>query len=108
MTFLERNHDFGKIKKGDKGVFTYKFKNTGDAPLVIELISGCECTDIEWPEGETFQPGEGGEIKVTFVSSREEKSGQLEKTIDILIDHIDPDTTMQVFEILNYTVYLED
>src|SRR6478609_2201714 len=30
------DHDFGTIKEGQKVSYTYKFKNTGDAPLIIQ------------------------------------------------------------------------
>jgi len=35
MTFEETEYDFGDIKQGDKVEHTFKFKNTGEADLLI-------------------------------------------------------------------------
>ncbi len=108
MAFDKDSHDFGKVTKGENVSHTFKFTNKGDVPLTIELVSGCDCTDLDWPEGKTFQPGESGEIKATFVSAREEESGQLERTIDILLENIDPETGYQIFEELKFYLVLEE
>jgi hypothetical protein len=43
------DHDFGTIKEGQKVSFTYKFKNTGDAPLIIQNAQpSCGCTAPDW------------------------------------------------------------
>ena len=40
ITFEKTTHDFGKIKELDgNAVVVYVFKNTGDAPLVIDRKS---------------------------------------------------------------------
>lgn len=104
MTFKTRTHDFGKVEKGENPSFTYTFVNKGDVDLTIEFVSGCDCTHIQWPEGKTFPPGEGGEIKVTYLTEREEERGKLEKTIDILLENMDPKTGYPIIEELKYTV----
>lgn len=99
-------HDFGKIKKGERKSTVYRFSNVGDEDLVIELVTGCVCSELEWPEGETFKPGEGGEIKVTFDSNKEEETGVLDKTVDVILEHTDPKTGYQVFKELKYRLEL--
>jgi len=43
------DHDFGTINEGDVVEYTYKFKNTGEAPLIIQGAQGsCGCTVPEW------------------------------------------------------------
>ncbi len=84
MKFEEFSHDFGKIVLGEDRTFIYKFTNVGDSNLEIELVSGCDCTSLEWPEAKVFKPGESGEIKATFHSSKAEEMGPVEKTIDVI------------------------
>jgi hypothetical protein len=100
MTFDHTFFDFGKMKKGEQRTHVFPFKNTGDEVLVIELVSGCECTTLEWPEYKKFEPGESGEIKATFDSTTEE--GDVTKTIDILLEHVDPKTGYQILLDLKY------
>ena len=100
MTFDHTFFDFGKIKKGEKRTHVFPFTNTGDAILVIDFVSGCECTELIWPEGKKFKPGESGEIKATFDSTTEE--GDVTKTIDIILEHIDPETGYQMIIDLKY------
>ena len=83
MTFEKSLHDFGKMKKGETKSFTYKFTNTGDTDLNIEIVSACDCTSLEWPEGKIIKPGGKGEIKATFNSTKESLGENL-KTIDIV------------------------
>ncbi len=83
MTFEKSLHDFGKMKKGETKSFIYKFTNTGDTDLNIEIVSACDCTTLEWPEGQIIKPGGKGEIKATFDSTKEALGENL-KTIDIV------------------------
>ena len=100
MTFDHTFFDFGKVKKGEKRTHVFPFKNTGDEDLVIEFVSGCECTELEWPEYKKIKPGESDQIKATFDSTTEE--GDVTKTIDILLEHIDPKTGYQLILDLKY------
>ena len=108
MTFDKTFIDFGQVKVGEKPSHIYKFTNTGKENVVIELVSGCDCTDLVWPEGKTFKPGESGEIKVTFDSNREEDRGELNKTIDILLENTDPKTGYQIIKEIKYKLILEE
>ncbi|MDH5379626.1 MAG: DUF1573 domain-containing protein, partial [Cyclobacteriaceae bacterium] len=43
--FEKTDHDFGTITDGDIVKHTFTFKNTGDAPLIIQSARGsCGCT----------------------------------------------------------------
>ncbi|MEM6965861.1 MAG: DUF1573 domain-containing protein [Bacteroidota bacterium] len=58
--------DFGTVKEGTKVEHTFKFKNTGEVPLLIgDANTTCGCTVPTYPR-EYIQPGKGGEIKVIF------------------------------------------
>ena len=69
MEFETIDHDFGTIKEGDVVEYTYKFKNTGEAPLVIQNAQGsCGCTVPEWSK-EPVPVGGTGIIKAKFDSN---------------------------------------
>ena len=68
ITFAESVHDFGTVKEGQTVTHVFKFKNSGNKPLVISNAQGsCGCTVPEYPR-EPIAPGAGGEIKVKFDS----------------------------------------
>lgn len=69
MEFEEKTHDFGTIKEGDVVTKIFKFKNTGEAPLIISnATSSCGCTVPSYPKDEPIAPGEEGEIEVKYNS----------------------------------------
>jgi hypothetical protein len=81
MKFEKETHDFGKIKKGDKVTYDFKFINTGKSPLIItDAVATCGCTKPEWPHT-PVKPGESGAIHVTFDSST--KMGLQDKMITV-------------------------
>lgn len=69
ITFEEYEYKAGTISQGEVLNYTYKFKNTGNAPLVLSSVSAsCGCTIAKnYPKGKIF-PGEEGEIAVEFDS----------------------------------------
>ncbi len=87
--FETDNHEFGIITEGEKVSYTFKFKNTGNAPLVISNASAsCGCTVPEYTKT-PVAPGEEGEVNVTFDSSG--KSGMTTKSVT-LIANTEPNT----------------
>ncbi len=67
MTFETKTHDFGTLHEGDVVKYVYKFKNTGDAPLIINKIrASCGCTVPSGWKKEPIMPGESGEFTVQF------------------------------------------
>lgn len=80
---------------------TFKFTNTGDVDIVVELVTGCECSEIIYDEGAKYKPGEKGEIRVIFHSFEEEK-GEANKTLDIILENINPRTGYQFLYELKY------
>jgi hypothetical protein len=66
LTFTEIFHDFKQIKQDQVVSYIFKFKNTGDQPLVINDVKiPCGCTTPEFPKNPVM-PGQEGEVKVTF------------------------------------------
>ncbi|WP_335967138.1 DUF1573 domain-containing protein [Galbibacter sp. PAP.153] len=80
MTFEETEYDFGNIPQGQSVEKVFKFKNTGDAPLIVTSAkSSCGCTIPQKPE-EPVAPGETGEILVKYNGSGR---NQVTKTVTI-------------------------
>lgn len=68
VSMIDSVYDFGKVTDGDKVEFNYRFKNTGNHPLIVSsATASCGCTVPEKPE-EPIKPGETGFIKVVFNS----------------------------------------
>ncbi|WP_295337117.1 DUF1573 domain-containing protein [Flavobacterium sp.] len=81
MTFEKEEHDFGTIQQGDKPSTDFKFKNTGEADLIITAARGsCGCTIPDYPRT-PIKPGETGNIKVSFDSKG--KQGKTAKTVTL-------------------------
>jgi hypothetical protein len=85
---LDSTYDFGKITDGEKVVYNYRFRNTGNKPLVISsAVASCGCTVPEKPE-EPIKPGETGILKVVFNS--EGKVGPAHKEIRVVSNAFPP------------------
>ena len=79
--FEETTHDFGTITEGEVVEHVFKFKNTGEAPLVIQSTSAsCGCTTPNYSR-EPVPPGETGEVQVRFNSRNQ--VGMKNKTVTI-------------------------
>lgn len=82
MTFSNDLHDFGKVYEGETVSYAFKFKNSGEADLVIsEVSTSCGCTVTDYPEN-AVKPGEEKSINVTFKT--EGKRGFQQKTVTVL------------------------
>ncbi len=81
ITFDTAFFDLGDIYIGDKKKLVYNFINTGEAPLKIDLVTSCKCTQTDWPKVEVL-PGERGSISAVFDSAG--MKGEYNKTIDII------------------------
>ena len=67
---------------GTKVTCKFKFKNTGDGPLVIhQAIASCGCTVPQYPK-EPIKPGESGEVTVTY-NGAGKFPGHFRKTITL-------------------------
>ena len=67
--FSTVDHDFGTISEGQVVEYTYSFKNTGNAPLIIQSAQGsCGCTVPEWSKT-PIPAGGTGFVKAKFDSN---------------------------------------
>lgn len=80
ITFEESQFDFGTIDNGTHVEHLFKFKNTGEAPLmIVDAKSSCGCTVPEYTK-EAIAPGSAGELLVKFDGSGQ---NQVSKTITL-------------------------
>lgn len=69
IVFEEDSFDFGTIKEGEIVDHVFKFKNEGNAPVILAQVSAsCGCTTPNYTK-EPVLPGKEGEVKVSFKSS---------------------------------------
>ena len=81
VQLIDSVFNFGTLTEGEKVEFNFRFKNTGNKPMVIAKTSAsCGCTVAEKPE-KPILPGETGFIKAVFNSQG--KTGHNEKTISV-------------------------
>ena len=81
IVFEEVKYDFGSVVQGGTVDHTFKFKNTGTAPLVISNIGvSCGCTTPEWTKAPVM-PGKSGTIAAHFNSTG--KMGMQNKVLTI-------------------------
>ena len=85
--------DYGTIEKGADGVRVFKFKNTGNAPLVVTSVkSSCGCTVPKKPEAPVL-PGETGEIEVKYDTKR---VNPIRKTITVTSNAETPTVALKI------------
>lgn len=93
MTFEKTEIDYGTVALGGDGVRTFKFKNTGNQPLVIKNARGsCGCTVPKWPN-EAIQPGKTAIIEVKYDTNR---AGQFTKDVYVETNEAQPKHTLTI------------
>lgn len=83
IKFDTLRHNFGKFSKNDPIVkCSFKFTNTGTAPLVIhQAFASCGCTVPTFTK-EPIKPGESGVIDVTY-NGTDKFPGHFQKTVTV-------------------------
>ena len=81
FTFEKEEHDFGILIDGEKVAYSFRFTNSGDAPLIISNAKGsCGCTVPNYPK-EPIAPGASASIDVTFDSKG--RTGKQSKAVTL-------------------------
>ena len=94
MDFAQTAFDFGTLKQGDKVSHVFKFKNSGDKPLIISnAVGDCGCTVPQYSK-EPIMPNAEGEIKVEFDSKG--KEGKQSKNVTITANTIPAQTKLNI------------
>lgn len=81
MSMEKKSHDFGTIEEGVQATVTFTFKNTGNAPLILNSVrASCGCTTPKWTK-EPIAPGSEG--VVTAIYNSKGRPGNFTKTITV-------------------------
>ncbi len=90
--FEQTHHNFGKLIQGEKVSYSYKFKNVGNAILVISaVVPGCNCSVAQFTKT-PIAPGESGSITVNFNS--ETKKGLVNSSVTVQANTYPADTRL--------------
>jgi hypothetical protein len=86
MRFEKKTKNFGTVKMGEHPFHVFTYKNTGTEPVIIDIVSACDCTEVEY----TTQPipvGGTAYIKATYMSERapENINKEFSKEITIVL-----------------------
>lgn len=82
VKMIDSSFNFGQVTDGEQVVFSYRFQNAGDKPLIISAANAsCGCTVPEKPE-QPISVGEDGFIKIVFDSKG--RVGPVHKTIQVI------------------------
>lgn len=93
IEFETETIDYGTIEKGSDGLRVFKFKNTGDAPLIVSAVkSSCGCTVPKKPTAPIL-PGESGEIEVKYDTKR---VNPIRKTITVTSNAVRPTVALKI------------
>ena len=101
MQFEKKEVHFGTVKMGEHPSHTFYFKNRGQEPVEIELVSVCDCTDVEYSRT-PIAVGSTGFIKATYMSERapEVVNNKFDKEITIILKNKYPDSGYPMVETL--------
>ncbi|MFT3901879.1 MAG: DUF1573 domain-containing protein [Niabella sp.] len=88
----------GKVKKGQSVEISFRFKNTGDKPLIIAaVLPGCGCTVAEKPETPIL-PGKEDKIVAKF-NSESQSVGSHQKNVTVQANTQPMPTTVLTFNV---------
>ena len=94
LNFETDNHDFGKVVEGTIATYEFKFKNTGNQPVVIANVqASCGCTTPDWTKTPVL-PGKYGIIKTMYSSSG--RPGVFNKTVTVTSNAIEPSKVLSI------------
>lgn len=80
MEFEQETINYGKIDQNADGKKVFKFKNTGNAPLIIHKVKGsCGCVVLDFPK-KPILPNETGEINIVYNVL---KKGRISRTVTV-------------------------
>ena len=77
---------FGDAEEGVEVLAEFIFTNIGRDTVEIDLVSACECIQVDWPREPIF-PGESALISTVF--NTKGWKGEQQKTIDVIFRNTD-------------------
>lgn len=79
---------FGNVMEGDMVEAVFEFTNVGQQLLEIEIVSACDCMEMEWTQ-EEIPNGQRGFVAIVLNTAA--MSGKISKDIDIVFKNTDAD-----------------
>ncbi len=104
LRFEKYSYNLGKVTPGEVINFEIPFTNVSKEVVVIDFISSCDCTEVNFPE-EDILPGDSTKLKVIFDSSDKTESETTD--IEIFLKNREKDTGAQVYFNLEYSFEIE-
>lgn len=96
ISWERTSYDFGDVPQGDKVEFVFKYKNTGNEPLLITNVQvTCGCTTPKGWARDPIAPGQSGELTVAFNSVG--KFGKQNKVVTIVSNAVNADGSQITF-----------
>ncbi|MBJ6368134.1 DUF1573 domain-containing protein [Snuella sedimenti] len=93
LSFETEEIDYGTIQQNANGERTFKFTNTGKAPIVITNVkTSCGCTVPSYAKTPIL-PGDSSEIKIKYATNR---IGIFKKTITIISNASESSKTLRI------------
>ena len=101
MRFEKKEVHFGTVKMGEHPSHIFYFKNTGQEPVEIELVSACDCTELDYSRA-PIAVGNTGFVKATYMSERapEAVNNKFDKEITIILKNKYPNNGYPMVETL--------
>jgi hypothetical protein len=94
LQFETDNHDFGKVPEGTMATYEFKFKNTGNQPVVIANVqASCGCTTPDWTKTPVL-PGKSGLVKAVYSSAG--RPGVFNKTVTVTSNATEPSKVLSI------------
>ncbi len=104
LRFEKYSYNLGKVTPGDIINFEIPFANVSQEMVMIDFISSCDCTEVDFPKGK-ISPGDSSKLKVVFDSTGKTESETTD--IEIFLKNRDKDTGAQVYFNLEYSFEIE-
>jgi hypothetical protein len=100
LSFIEYEHDFGKVNEGERIGCFFSFTNSGTSDLLISsAVTSCGCTVPKF-EKKPVRPGDSGTLEVIFDTSG--RNGIQTKTIAVHSNAARPVVVLQIkAEVIN-------
>lgn len=94
LEMSQKEWDFGEVWQGEPAMVEVSIKNTGDAPLTIDVKSSCGCTIPSRPKS-PLAPGESDKLKVSYNTGK--RKGAAHQTITVITN--DPNNRSVAFAV---------
>lgn len=96
IEYFDVTHNFGNVFYPSDNKFTFKFKNTGNVPLIIdEATASCGCTIPNKPD-EPILPGSIGELDVIFRPKSGQVGTEVTKKITVVANTNPKETYLEI------------